>query len=418
MSAEEREKKHTEADRVKAEKEYFQNSFPAILDLEIPSEQFGVENLRNCLIGILHSQVKSTFSPLAQTLHRLRFSCDEKFKKLGSFRDGPSQKKAYLRAIQGDYGSGAGSLLDGVSNGTKFLQDPSMLWRTVRHVSDLFAVEIRKDMLFDKLDWEYHVLRKEPTGPEDVSFELRHSIYNKIKHALDNSQGRQKKYDNPLHLKKQLFEQQSSTWEETANKYFDYIIQQINKCNDQLFRLACPDSEIRCRLQDHLEQAGDAAIARAKDELTAIIGDRHRQPRTYDDRFDEALKAREEARQQRLDEAERAIDSGKVTYQNKETLHADRRIFMLHEWLSSYMLTAIPRFVDNVTLQVVERHLLSRTGPLGVFSPKFVEDLSDEDVEAIMSEDKKKKMEERERLKQQVAALDEAIKEAKSLSRR
>ena len=60
----------------------------------------------------------------------------------------------------------------------------------------------------------------------------------------------------------------------------------------------------------------------------------------------------------------------------------------LHDILHSYYKLARKRFVDNVSMQAVDYFLVTGHGaPLRIFSPRFVSELTNEQLEAIAGED-------------------------------
>ncbi|KAI4095375.1 MAG: hypothetical protein LQ344_001673 [Seirophora lacunosa] len=68
--------------------------------------------------------------------------------------------------------------------------------------------------------------------------------------------------------------------------------------------------------------------------------------------------------------------------------NVEHTVQTLHDILKSYYKVARKRFVDNVCMQAADRHLIR--GPdtaVKVFSPSFVSDLTDEQVERIAGED-------------------------------
>lgn len=81
----------------------------------------------------------------------------------------------------------------------------------------------------------------------------------------------------------------------------------------------------------------------------------------------------------------------------------------LHDILKSYYKVARKRFVDNVCMQAADRHLIR--GPdtaVKVFSPSFVSDLTEEQLERIAGEDVSTKRK-RADLTRQVETLKRAM---------
>ena len=77
----------------------------------------------------------------------------------------------------------------------------------------------------------------------------------------------------------------------------------------------------------------------------------------------------------------------------------------------AYWRAAFPRFVDNVIIQVVERHLLGRNGPLHLFNRNWSNTLLDSELAKLAGEDKKT-MDDRRVLKERLEGLEEALKKA------
>ena len=86
----------------------------------------------------------------------------------------------------------------------------------------------------------------------------------------------------------------------------------------------------------------------------------------------------------------------------------------LHEILHSYYTVARKRFVDIVCMQAVDYFLITgHDAPIKVFSPKFVSELTDEQLEAIAGEDLVSKRK-REDLKRKIDNLEAGKKIALS----
>jgi hypothetical protein len=94
----------------------------------------------------------------------------------------------------------------------------------------------------------------------------------------------------------------------------------------------------------------------------------------------------------------------------------EKDIIKLHDWIWAYYDVALPRFVDNVTTQVVQRHLMGLQGPVRVFNPEWVIRLTPAELEDLAGEDEDTKME-RVILQERLDGLEEAIEKAERVSR-
>lgn len=84
--------------------------------------------------------------------------------------------------------------------------------------------------------------------------------------------------------------------------------------------------------------------------------------------------------------------------------------------LKAYYEIAMGRFIDNVGLQIVERHLLGKKSPLRMFTPSYVLNMAEEDPEKLSSiaGEHAEKTVQREDLNQEIDTLKAALVEARS----
>ncbi|KAF3402392.1 Interferon-induced GTP-binding protein Mx1 [Talaromyces pinophilus] len=61
-------------------------------------------------------------------------------------------------------------------------------------------------------------------------------------------------------------------------------------------------------------------------------------------------------------------------------------VYDIHDIVKSYYKVAMKRFLDNVIIQVIERHVLGPNTPLRLFSSDFVDDSEDDQVKFIAAE--------------------------------
>jgi hypothetical protein len=86
-------------------------------------------------------------------------------------------------------------------------------------------------------------------------------------------------------------------------------------------------------------------------------------------------------------------------------------LLMTYVRLNTYYRVAMARFIDNVGLQVVERHLLGKSSPLRIFNPVYVNKMADENPELLKSiagENEAKASQRAEKIKERTS-LKEAL---------
>ena len=61
-------------------------------------------------------------------------------------------------------------------------------------------------------------------------------------------------------------------------------------------------------------------------------------------------------------------------------------VYEIHDKLKAYYKVAMKRFIDNVAIQVTERYYMDDNGPLAFFSPAYIGELNDQELQRIAGE--------------------------------
>lgn len=344
---------------------------------------------------------------------------------LGEPRNSAQLQRHYLLKLQRQYQDLATQWLTGRYKRGCPTNDPSKLRYHVEHLHDDFNKKLRasgKKYTFRSPGDEAkgRAMYTDQSWKEDMR--KADDVYSWILRAWDALRGSEPRLDPPHYLKQHLFDEQTADWEEFASDYLNRVIHQIESCNVVLFEDSCSDAVTRQKIRHSLEAAETTAVCRAEKELQAIIRD-NSQLRTYSPYFDFEKKNSERLRIKTTVEGfYPRIKDG--TVQNSEeimyTLDASadmsHEVFEIHDWLRAYVEIAMFRFIDNVVIQVVERHLLGANGPVGVFDLEWVNSLSEDELDALVGEDEETKRK-RSLLQEKVEALDKELKKADGLAR-
>lgn len=190
-----------------------------------------------------------------------------------------------------------------------------------------------------------------------------------------------------------LWKTQTENWMDTASSTLRKIEQTVERANMALFEQSCPDERLRTKLRSWLSDDFQKASENARSELKRIVDEERSanlftmnpqlsvQQKDFGDARIKAivLKCRATLPLSRLPQAPIEPEStvNKVSsdqiiqghiYDN--TIYAS--ILNTHDTLAAYYEIAKCRFIDNVSLQVVERHLLGPDGPLQLFNSDYV----------------------------------------------
>jgi hypothetical protein len=246
---------------------------------------------------------------------------------------------------------------------------------------------------------------------------------NWINNTWDAHRGSEPRHDAPRSLKKELVKQQTESWETKTKIYIQRVEEAIKACNNDLFRFACKNDDLRLKIREKLEAREMRAFEDAKAELHSILKDRD-----YIDSWNPQLEIfiadcqrPRIARQVKLQLAEQKKAS--ATAANSPEASVDqvsarelfylnnKKVYEVHDWLFAYWKVAYPRFVDNVIIQVVERHLLGPNGPLRLFNRNWIFDLEDDELDELVGENEVTRAERKE-LKERLAGLKNALEKA------
>ena len=195
-----------------------------------------------------------------------------------------------------------------------------------------------------------------------------------------------------------LFAEQSRAWGFYAHRHVTKVICSIHRFNHKVLQHCCND-EILCeKLWEKIAQHLLSSYKQALQQVSFLVKvERHGNLMTTNHYFAENVRKSREARLKRKFEA---LNSWSTEGSEREPLlrlkdilgvvvsNDDHTIQDLHDTLKSYYKVARKRFVDAVCLQAVDHFLISgENSPLWIFSPRFIGNLSDAELNHLAGEE-------------------------------
>lgn len=389
---------------------------------EIDPRYVGIDNLRGCLAQSLYKQVVSSFPDLRQDIRNTTKAILKELESLGDPRSTPVAQRYFLHRMQTEYQRLIGTCLSGPYFADVSDSHPSRLRNHVLRLSDDFNRVMREEGLqyafVDPLNG-YDPKVMIPTADELRKNILSEGgVYAWILKKWDALRGPEPPGDPPAHLKQMLFEEQTSSWAEIAEKHHDKVVQAIQECNNFAFEKICPDVEIRRRIRERLYAAESSAKSRAEAELKNLVEDQTQLLHTSDPRLtidrEDAKTLRTRICLSKVANAGIKDEAPLAEVLKTESLFS-AQVYEIHDYLKSYTGISISRFIDNVAIQVVERHLLGKSGPLAAFTPEWIGSHSDEELESLVGEKKETQIR-RAQLTRNIEVLKEAVGRAERLA--
>lgn len=195
------------------------------------------------------------------------------------------------------------------------------------------------------------------------------------------------------HLVTVVFRQQSEPWGELSTTHLSDIKDIVEQYFKATFRKVVKEPYVLQNLERYFRPRILEGHSKADEELRKLLEDeRGGILQTVNHYLAETLaKIRADREIQRLKDA--GYEEGREYTLRIEDLHTTRNIsndesavYDIHDIVKSYYKVAMKRFLDNVIIQVVERHVLGPNTPLRLFSSEFVDDLEDDQVKFIATE--------------------------------
>ncbi|KGO74725.1 Dynamin [Penicillium italicum] len=177
-----------------------------------------------------------------------------------------------------------------------------------------------------------------------------------------------------------IMNKQSWKWTQFALGYVSDVIDIMHTFILRVLLFICPDVQIRDRLVNVLVDELSKRYKEAMDQAQLILDVERMNLMTLDNKFQETL----DMTQLRSHREQYEVVKGKTKVRMSNT---QRTVRYIHDILAAYYAVACKRFVDNICLQATGYCLL--TGPrkpLGLFSPRFVADLTEEQLTEIAGE--------------------------------
>lgn len=229
-----------------------------------------------------------------------------------------------------------------------------------------------------------------------------------------------------------IFRKLSKHWEPAARRLMDDVKALVNECNDIILQVAIPNSKTRFEASRMVAKSLEEWDTDADNALSELIADNQSRPIwTLDPRLlIESMKA-EQLRSKILLSARNTAPppdqmpdsringevraSGEVgdnefpflSTELSQVLHVAARVQIYYD-------IALYRFIDNVAMQVVERHLLGPKCPMRAISLDHFGKLSDKELEVVAGEDEADSLT-RARLERERSRYKQALEKWESL---
>lgn len=378
----------------------------------IPKDCVGVDSLRLAVSQFLFETVTNEVPKIAKQLSSTDLKLRTELEALGTPRSSPQAQRAYLLNVQKKYNRAMENSLQGIYPTDCETDNPIKLRKRIEALSDDFNTSFRAK----GLNHEFRTVVASDLAAfagkgKAWQTELRSQIkiYAWILDEMESSRGSEAPSTLPLRIREDLYLKQTTKWGDLARIYIEHANKLFDACHTSLLKSSCADESLTRKLEIKLAPAIRLARKRADYELQQLISDnRRRHLKCYNPDFQTYVNRWTNARSEADGHFSKKLES-QIDKQHFQNMSADmnRTVLEIHDYLQVYCEHSMNRFVDNIVVQVVERHLLGPDGPAYVFNDEWIDGLGESEFEQLMGENPKTR-ERRALLERQVAALEKA----------
>ncbi|KAI9367803.1 P-loop containing nucleoside triphosphate hydrolase protein [Aspergillus egyptiacus] len=374
--------------RHQKEKEFFSSEAPWT---DLPKDRVGIHALKKFLGGLLYDHIRNEFPSVVKELEDLLASTEKALELLGPSRQSSIEQRRFLNRIANVYQQEVDSALGGNYDGDLEADSPLKLRMHVRGLSDEFSANMSKRghakvfrTTSGKEDPEFCRRIKNDSGMDEV---IEEDIYEWIRRIYRESRGTELPGTVNPSVLENLFRQQSSPWKRIALTYISKVNDAVKAYNDNILVHTIPDEDVREMLVSRIRRVQEDAHLKATSRLSEILHDeRGGILQTVNHYYADTLTAiREErvrARLEALGLGENRSLHVNLPYVMKAVhiSNEDQAVNDIHDMLKAYYKVAVKRFTDNVVVQIVERHMLGKDGPVRALSSEMVNELDDAEL--------------------------------------
>jgi hypothetical protein len=388
---------------------------------EAPRSRTGIDSLMAYIDKERRLQLQKSIPQIIAEIRDNLEKCETEIRKLGDVRNTPAAQRYYVHTFCMEMRRMANAALAGryqeiPMENSNFPNIPveeskgSLRLRIQNRLED-FADEMKKAntaLPFSNIIADLESLRSEYSDPEtwDERVEKTDGIYGEISRQIRICQGTGLRGDIHPDVSRNVFRKLSAQWKAVAWAPVEDVKGFVKECNDILLKLAIADHKTRVEvtnlmtpimeewsgdinraLQDILDDQQERAILTFNPRLESS----RREVDTYIDTIVYGKQATT------IGSGGDSISTPKSNGVDTKTRnHKPARtamsayltnIFQVRARIEVYYGIALYRFIDNVAMQVVERHVLGSKSPILAVDGALFAGLSDKDLNSVVGED-------------------------------
>ncbi|PNP40676.1 hypothetical protein TGAMA5MH_07383 [Trichoderma gamsii] len=405
----------------------------------LPATNLGIVSLRSRLSKLLLHQIASELPSLVDEITQEMNETKAQLDKLGQPRISPQEQRIYLVKISQTFQSLMQAALDGTYTDPFFSapndDDESAYCRRIRAVIQNLSRDFADTMASDGQYYKITDAPKKDQVPGKAVEMTRDDFVKKVVNMMSYRRGRELPNSFSPAIVTDLFREQSAPWKSIVRSHVQKAWKETKVFLNELVVHISDPTTVTTIIETVINPKLDAMLADLQERTATLLHPyENDHPVTYNSEFTETLqKIRLERHSPQLDEILRKhfpnanLDNTQQhlsTYVNFVSLKRElvqRLEPDLDRWsalealdsANAYYQIASRRFIDEVSIQVIETGLISQIR--NILSPLVVAQMDEDDMAAIVGE-KESIRNARKRFQAKIKLLDEGAQTCKKFS--
>ncbi|KAL4939797.1 hypothetical protein BDV06DRAFT_198064 [Aspergillus oleicola] len=360
----------------------------------VPRERFGIKPLMDYIDRERRAQLQKGMPNIISEIRQKLRDCEANLKKMGEARTTPAAQRSFVNRFCHSMERMAEASLHGKYQDIPSTDPKVRLCFLVQQRLDDFAKAVRpirdNNVKFDTYESGLITLSMSPPSGWEGQFQRAIGIYSAIYEEAVISRG--KSLPGSVHpdVEEKVFRRLSAHWEEYAREMVEDAKVRVKECYDILLRLAIPNNRVRLEVSRLISSQLEAWNKDSDNALQELVDDNQvRALFTKVPCFQERLVGAEQDRNRILNRAQ-----GAESQDNNEANQGSHlptllnNIIQTRAKLEAYYEIAVYRFIDNIAIQVIERHVFGPKCPLRAVCVEAFTNLDDVQLNRVAGEDK------------------------------
>ncbi|KAL4879270.1 P-loop containing nucleoside triphosphate hydrolase protein [Aspergillus karnatakaensis] len=364
---------------------------------ELPKDRVGIQSLKRFLGGLLYDHIRSEFPSVIKDIEASLAGTESELDLLGPSRQTAIDQRRFLNRVAISYGKEVDDALGGnydpELSGNSVLklrmhvcalnEEFSRIITREGHAKVFRTVDGEEDPDYSRVTVDSEA-DAEDEADDEVDEEYEEDINDWIRRVYRESRGTELPGTVNPRVLENLFRRQSGPWCGIALSYIEKVKSAVEAYNDALLAHLIPDEDVKAKLGSRLLRAQEVSHKQATKHLTEILSDERKGIlQTVNHYYADTLNAlRTERVRVRLEnmgftDATNRYSNLSAMMKGLHISNEDQAVNDIHDILKAYYKVALKRFADNVVIQIVERYILGRGGPVRALCSDMVNELDE-----------------------------------------